>query len=82
MIVKAYPLILLAIGIVINLFVLRVDPSAISLPSAAGINALVIAGTDIGQAHPQILDRHICGMPLVRSVDTPTAARRCGLGPN
>lgn len=42
-IVKAYPLILVAIGIVLNLFVFGVDPSAVTLPSAASTNALVIA---------------------------------------
>jgi len=42
-IVKAYPLVLLAVGIVVNLSVFGVGPSAIALPSAASINALVIA---------------------------------------
>lgn len=42
-IVKAYPLILLVIGIVMNLFVFGVNPVAVSLPSAESIEALFIA---------------------------------------
>ena len=42
-IVKAYPLILLVIGIVMNLYVFGVNPVAVSLPSAEIIGALFIA---------------------------------------
>ena len=42
-IVKAYPLGLLVAGLVVNLLVFGVSPSAAALPSAASINALVIA---------------------------------------
>ena len=42
-VVKAYPLILLLLGSIVNLFVFGVDPYAIALPSAASFNALVIA---------------------------------------
>lgn len=42
-IVKAYPLVLLVIGIVMNLFIFGVNPVAVSLPSAEIIGALFIA---------------------------------------
>jgi uncharacterized MAPEG superfamily protein len=42
-IVKAYPLVLLVIGIVMNLFIFGVHPVAVSLPSAEIIGALFIA---------------------------------------
>jgi len=54
-IVKAYPLILLAIGIVMNLFVFGVEPSVIALPSAASINALVIAAILLAINHTWLM---------------------------
>ena len=43
LIVKGYPLGVLLIGVVLNLFVFGVNPVAVSLPSAESIRALVIA---------------------------------------
>ncbi len=43
LIVKSYPLGVLLIGAVLNLFVFGVNPVAVSLPSAESIHALVIA---------------------------------------
>ncbi len=42
-IVKAYPLGLLLIGVVLNLFVFGVNPAVVALPSAGSIRVLVIA---------------------------------------
>ena len=42
-IVKAYPLGVLVIAVVLNFFVFGVDPVAVSLPSADSIRALIIA---------------------------------------
>ena len=42
-IVRAYPLVLLAAGLIANLLVFGVSPAAITLPSAASINALIVA---------------------------------------
>ncbi len=53
--VKAYPLGLLLIGIVLNLFVFGVNPSAVDLPSAECIRALVIAAVLLVINHTWIM---------------------------
>ena len=54
-IVRAYPLGLLLIGIVLNLFVFGVNPSAVALPSAECIRALVIAAVLLVINHTWIM---------------------------
>ena len=54
-IVKAYPLGLLFIGAVLNLFVFGVNPAAVALPSAGCIRALVIAAVLLVINHTWIM---------------------------
>lgn len=54
-IVKAYPLGLLLIGVVLNLFVFGVNPSAVALPSAEGIHALVLAAVLLAINHTWLM---------------------------
>ena len=54
-IVKAYPLGLLLIGIVLNLFVFGVNPFAVALPSAECIRALIIAAVLLVINHTWIM---------------------------
>ena len=53
--VKAYPLGPLLIGIVLNLFVFGVDPSAVALPSTDCILALIIAAVLLAMNHTWIM---------------------------
>ncbi len=54
-IVMAYPLILLLIGVVLNLFVFGVKPPIVALPSAECISALVIAAVLLVINHTWIM---------------------------
>ncbi len=54
-IVKIYPLGLLLIGVVLNLFVFGVNPSAVALPSAECITALAIAAVLLVINHTWIM---------------------------
>ncbi len=54
-IVKVYPLGVLLIGVVLNLFVFGVNPFAVALPSAECIRALVIAAVLLAINHTWIM---------------------------
>jgi uncharacterized MAPEG superfamily protein len=54
-IVKAYPLVLLLIGVVLNLFVFGVKPQIVALPSAECLRALVIAAVLLVINHTWIM---------------------------
>ncbi len=54
-IVKAYPLGVLLLGVVLNLFVFGVNPSTVALPSAECIYALVIAAVLLAINHTWIM---------------------------
>ena len=54
-IVKTYPLGVLLIGVVLNLFVFGVNPAAVALPSAESIRALVIAAVLLAINHTWIM---------------------------
>jgi len=54
-IVTAYPLGVLLIGVVLNLFVFGVNPAAVALPSAECIRALVIAAVLLAINHTWIM---------------------------
>ena len=54
-IVKAYPLGVLIIGVVLNLFVFGVNPFAVALPSTECIYALVIAAVLLAINHTWIM---------------------------
>ncbi len=54
-VVRAYPLGVLLIGVVLNLFVFGVNPAAVALPSAECIRALIIAAVLLAINHTWIM---------------------------
>jgi uncharacterized MAPEG superfamily protein len=80
-IVKAYPLILLVIGIVVNLLVFGVDPFAVALPSTESVDALVVAAILLAINHTWLMTTTALTRARFRIHSTPEEWAASGTSP-